>query len=230
MKTVSLVLMILLMLYGNGCRSFFEPALSSCLGSSFSVILYSIYDPYKVESFVDSSITREQVNSIAFGIKEKELFGLEFLDSVRLTEISQSIEKNIYENNPYILTVPMSRDYIKSRNLNDRWYELLDKYDSVKDSELVKILSEMSNADCFIILEVSYITRKENLPNSENPIDETSSVNLRIHMFSGLTGKLIWKASVCEETEGVVPNENLSNDLIIPAVERVFEKFPLRTE
>jgi ABC-type uncharacterized transport system permease subunit len=55
----------------------------------------------------------------------------------------------------------------------------------------------------------------------------STDTNIYTYMYSTSTVKLLWNASVYEEIAYEVNKPELASELVIPTMDRLFEKFPL---
>jgi hypothetical protein len=226
MRRVFLISVIILTALTQGCSNFFESAASS--------VLTSIYDPYEVKSNVDSAIYNEQINSLGIIIYENEIFGWKFLDSSQIASIENSVKKNISLDNPYLrVEYSAIKDAVEKYNLKNEYEEFLDNYDDEDEInyKFIKQLGYMADIDCLLVIEIRGITIFPQTYSYVNDESETqpgsTDINIYSKMYSTSTGKLLWNASVYEEIAHEVYKPDLSYELVIPTMDRLFEKFPL---
>ena len=226
MRRVFLISAAILTGLTQGCSNFFESAVSS--------VLTSIYDPYAVESNIDSAIYNEPINSLGIIIYENEIFGWKFLDSLQMASIENSIKKNIYLVNLYLrVEYSAIKDAVEKYNLKKEYEEFLDNYDDEDEInyKFIKQLGDMADIDCLLIIEIRGITIFPQTYSYINDELETkpgsTDVNIYTYMYFTRTGKLLWNASVYEEIAYEVYKSELANELVIPTMDRLFEKFPL---
>lgn len=226
MRRVFLISAIILTALTQGCSNFFESAVSS--------VLTSIYDPYAVKSNVDSAIYNEQINSLGIIIYENEIFGWKFLDSSQIASIENSIKKNIYLDNPYLrVEYSAIKDAVEKYNLKNEYEEFLDNNDDEDEInyKFIKQLGDMADIDCLLVIEIRGILMTPQTYSYVNDELETmpgsTDTNIYTYLYSTSTGKLLWNASVYEEIAYEVNKPELASELVIPTIDRLFEKFPL---
>jgi hypothetical protein len=226
MRKVFLISVVFLTVLTQGCSNFFESAASS--------VLTSIYDPYTVKSNVDSAIYNEKINSLGIIIYENEIFGWKFLDSSQIASIENSVKKNIYLTNPYLrVEYSAIKDAVEKNNLKKEYEEFLDNYDDEDEInyKFIKQLGDMADVDCLLVIEIRGILMTPQTYSYVNDELETkpgsTDVNIYSYMYSTNTGKFLWSASVYEEIAHEVYKPDLANELVIPTMDRLFEKFPL---
>jgi hypothetical protein len=226
MRRVFLISAVILTVFTQGCSNFFESAASS--------VLTSIYDPYAVKSNVDSAMCNEQINSLGIIIYENEIFGWKYLDSSQIASIENSVKKSIYLSNPYLrVEYSAIKDAVEKNNLKKEYEEFLDNYDDEDeiDYKFIKQLGDMADMDCLLVIEIRGITMTPQTYSYINDELETkpgsTDVNIYTYMYFTRTGKLLWNASVYEEIAYEVYKQDLASELVIPTMDRLFEKFPL---
>jgi hypothetical protein len=226
MRRVFLISAIILTALIQGCSNFFESAVSS--------VLTSIYNPYAVKSNVDSAICNEQINSLGIILYENEIFGWKFLDSSQIASIENSIKKNIYLDNPYLrVEYSAIKDAVEKYNLKKEYEEFLDNYDDEDEInyKFIKQLGDMADIDCLLVIEIRGILMTPQTYSYVNDELETmpgsTDTNIYTYMYSTSTVKLLWNASVYEEIAYEVNKPELASELVIPTMDRLFEKFPL---
>lgn len=234
MKRLSLiVLAIILTFYIQGCRNCFE-SVSMSIGESIgSYIGEELFHPYEVKSSVDSAIFAQQINSIGLIIYENPfILWPELLDSVQMAGIEKSIIENINVFNPFLrVEYSAVKDAVDKYNLKKEYEELSKNCDDEEeiDYKFINKIEELVDVDCILIVEIQDIVIVP--ANYDYSSGETqpaySRVNNYVYLYSSSSEKLLWEASVYEKLDYEVYKVNVANELIIPALDRIFEKFPL---
>jgi len=198
-----------------------------------SYIGEELFHPFEVKTSVDSAIFAEQIKSIGLIIFENAFLPWqEYLDSIQKVEIEKSIIENINFFNPYLrIECSDIKNSVNQNGLMDEYEKLLKDCDDEEeiDYKFVKKIEDFVDVDCILIVEIQNITIVPEYYSSA--YDEVrpaySHVNNYVYLYSSSSEKLLWEASVYEEVDYEVYKENLARELIMPALDRIFEKFPL---
>lgn len=234
MKRLSLIVLVNILTFCiQGCRNCFE-SVSSSIGESIgSYIGEEIFHPYEVESSVDSKLFAEQINSIGLIIYENPYFlWPELLDSVQRAGIEKNIIESINSFSPYLrIECSAIKDAVNENGLKYEYEKLLkDCDDEIEiDYKFINKIENLVDVDCILIVEVQdilIVPANYNYSSGETQ-PAYSRVNNYVYLYSSSSEKLLWEASVYEKVDYEVYKDNLARELIIPAFDRIFEKFPL---
>jgi hypothetical protein len=198
-----------------------------------SYISEELFHPFEVKTSLDSAIFAEQINSLGLIIYENAFLSWqEYLDSKQKIEIEKSIIENINIFNPYLrIEYSDIKNVVYQNGLMDEYEKLLKDCDDEEeiDYKFVKKIEDLVDVDCILIVEIQNITIVPEYYSSA--YDEVrpaySYVNNYVYLYSSSSEKLLWEASVYEEVDYEVYKDNVARELIIPALDRIFEKFPL---
>ncbi len=234
MKRLTLIFLAIILTFCiQGCRYCFESVTSSFLESLTSSIVDDIFNPYEVESSVDSTLFAEQINSIGLIIYENALLPWqEYLDSEQKVAIEKSTIDNINLFSPYLrIECSAIKDAVNQNGLKNEYEKLLKDCDDQEeiDYKFIKKIENLVDVDCILIVEIQNIAI---VPEYYSyAYDKTypahTAVNNYVYLYSSSSEKLLWEASVYEKVDYEVYKDNLARELVIPALDRIFEKFPL---
>lgn len=234
MKRISLIILaIIITFYIQGCKNCFE-SVSMSIGESIgSNIGEELFHPFEVKTSIDSAIFAEQINSIGLIIFENAFLPWqEYLDSKQNLEIEKSIIENINVFNPYLrIECSDIKNAVNQNGLMGEYEKLLKDCDDEEeiDYKFVKKIEDLVEVNCILITEIQNITIMPEINDYVN--NETKPAytyaNVYVYLYSSSSEKLLWVASVYQEVDYEVYKENLASELIIPALDKIFDKFPL---